>query len=103
LGELMRQGLGLAVRGVGPAVAALLTATTAINLLQRVIPGAGLSSIGPGVGMFVFALAMFLTVSGGLWLVDGNWESGWQFVRDSLRSNIANSNPPLPTGAPLLP
>lgn len=103
LGELVRQGLGLAVRGVGPAVAALLTATTAVNLLQRVVPGAGLGGIGPGLGMFVFALAMFLTVSGGLWLVDGNWEAGWHLVRDTLQSSVAESSCPAVSADQLSP
>jgi flagellar biosynthetic protein FliR len=98
LGELVRQGLGLAVRGVGPAVAALLTATTAVNLLQRVVPGAGFNGAGPGVGMFVFALSLYLTVSGGLWLVDGNWEAGWSFVRDSIGSAVAESSWAVPSG-----
>ena len=92
LGELVRQGLSLAVRGVGPAVAALLTATTAVHLLQRVVPGSGLSGIGTGIGMFVFALAMFLTLSGGLWLVDGNWEAGWRLVSESLQSTVADTS-----------
>lgn len=103
LGELVGQGLGLAVRGVGPAVAALLTATTAVNLVQRVVPGAGLSSVGPGVGMFVFALAMYLTVSGGLWLVDGNWETAWRQACESLQAAVADAGEPYAAGNRLPP
>ncbi len=92
LGELVRQGIGLAIRGIGPAVAALLTASAAVHLFQRVLPGSGLGGIGPSLGMFAFAVAMFLTVSGGLWLVDGHWEEGWQMVRQTLQATAS----PLP-------
>ncbi len=103
LGELVRQSLGLAIRGIGPAVAALLTATAAVHLFQRVIPGSGLSGIGPSMGMFAFAIAMFLTVSGGLWLVDGHWEEGWQMVRQTLEATASSQLPAEPSLHPLPP
>jgi flagellar biosynthetic protein FliR len=103
VGELFRQSLSLAVRGVGPAVAALLAATAAVNLFQRVLPGMGLNPIMPSLGMFVFAVAMFLTISGGLWLVDGNWEQGWQMVRQTLEQSAALAEPSNATVNPSLP
>jgi len=103
IGELFRQSLSLAVRGVGPAVAALLAATAAVNLFQRVLPGMGLNAIMPSLGMFVFAVAMFLTISGGLWLVDGNWEQGWQMVRQTLEQSAAAAESTKVIANPSLP
>lgn len=92
VGELFRQSLTLALRGVGPAVAALLAATATVNLFQRVLPGMGLGAALPSLGMFVFAAAMFLTISGGLWLIDGHWEEGWKLVHDTLRQGSSASS-----------
>jgi hypothetical protein len=63
----------------------------------------GLNSIMPSLGMFVFAVAMFLTISGGLWLVDGNWEQGWQMVRQTLEQSAALTEPSNASVKPSLP
>jgi hypothetical protein len=53
--------------------------------------------------MFVFAVAMFLTISGGLWLVDGNWEQGWQMVRQTLEQSAAAAESTKVIANPSLP
>lgn len=85
LGDLMQQSLELAVRGASPAIAAMLAATAAVGLAQRVMPDVGLGLAGPGVGLAAFAFGLYLTVSAGLWLIDGHWpgvqEKVWEFLK----------------------
>jgi hypothetical protein len=40
---------------------------------------------------------------GGLWLVDGNWEQGWQMVRQTLEQSAALAEPSNASVKPSLP
>ncbi len=65
---LLGQSLSLAVRAVGPAVAALLIATITLGFISRTIPQMNMLQIGLGSNLIVFWLALFLTLGGCVWL-----------------------------------
>ena len=97
LGELITQSFWLALRGVGPAVAAMFAAMAIVSLIQRVLPQTGVVHAGPTVGLVVMALAMWITLSGGLWLIDGNWQAGWEKMLQFLAADAISDAPTVST------
>ena len=93
LGELITQSFWLALRGVGPAVAAMFAAMAIVSLIQKVLPQTGVVHAGPTVGLLVMALAMWITLSGGLWLIDGNWQAGWEKMLHFLAADAISDAP----------
>jgi flagellar biosynthetic protein FliR len=91
LGELVTQSFWLALRGVGPAVAAMFAATTIVSLIQKVLPQSGVVHIGPTIGLVVMAVTMWITLSGGLWLIDGNWQAGWEKMLYFLKTDAVGA------------
>ena len=64
---LFQQTFWLALRGLGPAVAAYLAGVVAVGALSRVLPQLNLFFSGMNVNVILFWGAMFLVVSGGMW------------------------------------
>lgn len=68
LGELLQQSFLLTLRGVAPAVSALLISTITIGILSRAFPFMNMLGLGFNSNQFVFLLAVFLTMGGSVWL-----------------------------------
>jgi flagellar biosynthesis protein FliR len=69
LTELLSQTAWLAVRGVGPAVAAYLIGVLFVGALGRVLPQFNLFFSGLNLNMVLFWGALLLTLSGGAWIM----------------------------------
>ncbi len=65
---LLQQSFLLTLRGVGPAVAALLISTIVMALISRTYPQMNMLGIGLNSNQFVLFLAVFLTLGGSVWL-----------------------------------
>jgi flagellar biosynthetic protein FliR len=68
LGELLQQSFWLTLRGVAPAIAALLISTITIGMLSRAFPFMNMLGLGFNSNQFIFLLAVFLTMGGSVWL-----------------------------------
>ena len=66
--ELLQQSLILTLRGVAPAVAALMISTLVIGLLSRTYPQMNLLGLGLSSNLVVMLLAVFFTLGGSIWL-----------------------------------
>ncbi len=74
LGDVMQQSLVLTLRGVGPAVAALLISTITIGMIGRVYPHLANLGLGFNSNQFVFMFAILLTMGGCVWLFTNDIE-----------------------------
>ena len=66
--ELLQQSFILTLRGVAPAVAALMISTLVIGLISRTYPQMNLLSLGLSSNLIVLLLAIFFTLGGCVWL-----------------------------------
>ncbi len=69
LAALFQQTFWLALKGVGPAVAAYLGGVVALGAMSRVLPQFNLFFSGMNVNVILFWGALFLVVCGGMWAV----------------------------------
>lgn len=81
---LLGQSLSLAVRAVGPAVAALLIATITLGFISRTVPQLNMLQIGLGSNLIVFWLAIFLTLGGCVWLFVDDIQLAVEQVQSTL-------------------
>ena len=81
---LLGQSLSLAVRAVGPAVAALLIATITLGFVSRTLPQMNMFQIGLGSNLIVFWVAVFLTLSGCVWLFVDDIQLALEQVQSTL-------------------
>ena len=68
LTELLQQSFLLTLRGVGPAVAALMISTIVIGMIGRAYPQMNMLGLGLSSNQLVLFLAISLTMSGCVWL-----------------------------------
>ena len=68
LTELLQQSFLLTLRGVGPAIAALMISTIVIGLVGRAYPQMNMLGLGLNSNQLVLFLAVFLTLGGCVWL-----------------------------------
>ena len=68
MGELLQQSFMLTLRAVGPVVVCLLASNIVIGIISRTYPQMNLLGIGLTSNMVVMMGAVFLTVSGTVWL-----------------------------------
>ena len=68
VGELLQQSFMLTLRAVGPVVVCLLVSNIVIGIISRTYPQMNLLGIGLTSNMVVMMGAVFLTVSGTVWL-----------------------------------
>ena len=66
--ELLQQSFILTLRGVAPAVAALMISTFVIGLISRTYPQMNLLGLGLSSNLVVMLLAVFFTLGGSVWL-----------------------------------
>jgi flagellar biosynthetic protein FliR len=102
LAQLLQQSFLLTLRGVGPAVAALMISTIVIGLISRTYPQMNMLGIGLNSNQFVMFLAVFLTLGGSVWLfVDdlGDVIAMIQTTMINLQAEVQGPAAGLETGA----
>ncbi len=85
---LLQQSFILTLRGVAPAVAAMLIATIAIGFVSRTYPQMNLLGMGLSSNLIVMFLAVFLTLGGSVWLFVDDLEHFVSMITDSMQSSI---------------
>jgi flagellar biosynthetic protein FliR len=84
MGVLLGQSLSLAVRAVGPAIAALLISTLTLGFISRTMPQLNMLQFGLNANLIVLWLAVFLTLGGCVWLFVDDIQSAVDHIRISL-------------------
>ena len=85
---LLQQSFILTLRGVAPAVAAMLIATIVIGFVSRTYPQMNLLGMGLSSNLIVMFLAVFLTLGGSVWLFVDDLDHFVSTITDSMRSSI---------------
>lgn len=99
--ELLRQSFLLTLRGVAPAVAAMLASTLVIGLISRNYPQINLLNLGLTTNLAVMWLAILFTVGGCIWLFADDFGYLLKFIGSSLeQAGPALANDSLPSMAP---
>lgn len=68
LPQILQQSFVLAISGVGPGVAAILSTSIAFGFVCRTFPQMNLTSLALGSNVVIMYLAIFLTMGGCIWL-----------------------------------
>lgn len=84
LGELLQQSFILTLRGVAPAVAALMISTLVIGLISRTYPQMNLLGLGLSSNLLVMFLAIFFTLGGCVWLFVDDLHQIMALIQDSI-------------------
>ena len=84
LGELLQQSFILTLRGVAPAVAALMISTLVIGLISRTYPQMNLLGLGLSSNLLVMFLAIFFTLGGCVWLFVDDLHQIIALIQDSI-------------------
>ena len=85
---LLQQSFILTLRGVGPAVAAMLIATIVIGFVSRTYPQMNLLSMGLSSNLIVMFLAVFLTLGGSVWLFVDDLDQFVSMITNSMQSSV---------------
>ncbi len=86
--SLLQQSFILTLRGVAPAVAAMLIATIIIGFVSRTYPQMNLLGMGLSSNLIVMLLAVFLTLGGSVWLFVDDLDHFVSMITDSMQSSI---------------
>lgn len=78
--EVLQQSLLLTLRGVGPAVAAMIISTLTIGFVSRTYPQLNLLSLSVGLNQIILLALMLFTVGGAIWIVMGDIPGLLQFI-----------------------
>ncbi|MDG1873012.1 MAG: flagellar biosynthetic protein FliR [Mariniblastus sp.] len=84
LGNLLQQSFILTLRGVAPAIAALMISTLVIGLISRTYPQMNLLSLGLSSNLMVMLLAIFFTLGGCVWLFADDLGNFMAMITDTL-------------------
>lgn len=84
LGDLLQQSFILTLRGVAPAVAALMISTLVIGLISRTYPQMNLLGLGLSSNLLVMFLAIFFTLSGCVWLFVDDLQQIMALIQESI-------------------
>lgn len=87
LTELLQQSFILTLRGVAPAVAALMISTLVIGLISRTYPQMNLLGMGLSSNLLVMLLAVFFTLGGSVWLFVDDLDQFVAMITSSLRDS----------------
>ena len=93
--ELLQQSFLLTLRGVAPAVAALMISTLVIGLISRTYPQMNLLGMGLSSNLMVMMLAIFFTLGGCVWLFADDLEHFIAMIQNVLvdaSSNVEVAN-----------
>jgi flagellar biosynthetic protein FliR len=87
LTELLQQSFILTLRGVAPAVAALMISTLVIGLISRTYPQMNLLGMGLSSNLIVMLLAVFFTLGGSVWLFVDDLDQFIAMITNSLQES----------------
>ncbi len=82
--ELLRQSFLLTLRGVGPAVTAMLLSTLLIGLISRSFPQFNLFGLGLSSNLLIMLIAILFSVTGCVWLFVDDFGSVLELLRVRL-------------------
>lgn len=85
--ELLQQSFLLTLRGVAPAVAALMISTLIIGLVSRTYPQMNLLGLGLSSNLLVMMLAIFFTLGGCVWLFVDDLHQVMVTIQESISAN----------------
>jgi len=88
MGELLQQSFMLTLRAVGPVVVCLLVSNIVIGIISRTYPQMNLLGIGLTSNMVVMMGAVFLTVSGTVWLFVDDVKPTLDWTQQHLREAV---------------
>ncbi len=86
--RLLQQSFLLTLRGVGPAIAALMISTIVIGLVSRTYPQMNMLGIGLNSNQLVLLLAIFLTMGGCVWLFVDDLGNVTAMIRATLNGLV---------------
>lgn len=89
--EMLRQSFLLTLRGVAPAVAAMMVSTIVIALISRNYPQINLLSLGLSSNVSMMMIAIFFTLGGCVWLFVDDMQSVLGVIQEGL-VNAGESN-----------
>lgn len=99
--ELLRQSFLLTLRGVAPAMAAIMVSTFAIGLISRNYPQIDLMNMGLASNLCVMLLALLFTLGGSVWLFADDFRQVVNTIQEAIvasdRDDLATFGP-APTG-----
>ena len=87
--ELLQQSFILTLRGVAPAVAALMISTLVIGLISRSYPQMNLLGMGLSSNLIVMLLAVFFTLGGSVWLFVDDLDQFIALITSSMNESVA--------------
>jgi len=82
--ELLRQSFLLTLRGVAPAVAAIMVSTFAIGLISRNYPQIDLMNMGLASNLCVMLLALLFTLGGCVWLFADDFKQVVTTIQEAI-------------------
>ena len=90
LTDLLQQSFMLTLRGVGPAIAAMLLTQLVLGFVCRTFPQLNLLGFGLGSSVTVMFLSVFLTLSGCVWLFLDDIEPVIRQIQTALSDGVVN-------------
>lgn len=96
--ELLRQSFLLTLRGVAPAVAAIMVSTFAIGLISRNYPQIDLMGMGLASNLCVMLLALLFTLGGCVWLFADDFKQVVTTIQEAI---VASDGDDLATSSPI--
>ena len=88
MGDLLQQSFMLTLRAVGPVVVCLLVSNIVIGIISRTYPQMNLLGLGLTSNMVVMMGAVFLTVSGTVWLFVDDVKPTLDWTQQHLREAV---------------
>ena len=90
--ELLRQSFLLTLRGVAPAVGAIMVSTFVVGLISRNYPQINLLNMGLTSNLCVMLLALFFTLGGSVWLFADDFKQVVSTIQDAIIAGDENAN-----------
>jgi len=90
IAKLLQQSFILTLRGVAPAVAALMISTLVIGLVSRTYPQMNMLGIGLSSNLIVMLLAIFFTLGGCVWLFVDDLNQIMAMIANGMIDSQAN-------------
>lgn len=83
--EMLRQSFLLTLRGVAPAVGAMMISTIAMGVISRNYPQVNLLTLGLNTNLAVMMLALFFTLGGCVWLFVDDFQNILTNIHSALQ------------------
>lgn len=94
--DLLRQSFLLTLRGVAPAVGAMMISTVVIGLISRNYPQINLLNLGLTTNLGVMMLSLMFTLGGCVWLFADDFQQVLATIQDSITPSDGFSSPSSP-------